>query len=83
MVGPTTCDVAMDEGREIIQGVEQEDLETALPRRGGPVLVLYGRYKGVYGSLEEKDMDRETAVVRHADTHELLTVKLEQIAEYV
>ncbi|GJZ20528.1 MOS2-like protein [Tanacetum coccineum] len=83
VVGPTTCDVAMDEGREIIQGVEQEDLETALPRRGGPVLVLYGRYKGVFGSLQEKDMDRETAVVRHADTHELLTVKLEQIAEYV
>nr|GEW59961.1 protein MOS2-like [Tanacetum cinerariifolium] len=83
VVGPTACDVAMDEGREIIQGVEQEALETALPRRGGPVLVLYGRYKGVFGSLQEKDMDRETAVVRHADTHELLTVKLEQIAEYV
>ncbi|KAK9072874.1 hypothetical protein SSX86_009309 [Deinandra increscens subsp. villosa] len=83
VVGPTTCDICMDNGRELIQGVEQEFLETALPRHGGPVLVLCGRHKGVYGSLQEKDMDNETAVVRDADTHALLNVKLEQIAEYV
>lgn len=83
VVGPTTCDISMDNSRELIQGVEQECLETALPRRGGPVLVLYGRYMGVYGNLQEKDMDNETAVVRDADTHALLNVKLEQIAEYV
>lgn len=83
VVGPTTCDISMDNGRELIQGVEQKFLETALPRRGGPVLVLYGRHKGVYGSLQEKDMDNETAVVRDADTHKLLNVRLEQIAEYV
>ncbi|KAF5819091.1 putative G-patch domain-containing protein [Helianthus annuus] len=83
VVGPTTCDIRMDDGRELIQGVDEEFLETALPRRGGPVLVLYGRYKGVFGSLQEKDMDNETAVVRDADTHGLINVKLEQIAEYV
>lgn len=83
VIGPTTCDISMDNSRELIQGVEQDFLETALPRRGGPVLVLYGRYKGVYGNLQEKDMDNETAVVRDADTHALLNVKLEQIAEYV
>nr|XP_043610288.1 protein MOS2-like [Erigeron canadensis] len=83
VVGPTTCDISMDTSREIVQGVDQEFLETALPRRGGPVLVLYGRHKGVYGSLQDKDMDNETAVVRDADTHALLNVKLEQIAEYV
>ncbi|KAI3716736.1 hypothetical protein L1987_67826 [Smallanthus sonchifolius] len=83
VVGPNTCDISMDNSRELIQGVDQEFLETALPRRGGPVLVLYGRHKGVYGSLQEKDMDNETAVVRDADTHALINVKLEQIAEYV
>ncbi|KAL8226958.1 hypothetical protein R6Q57_016790 [Mikania cordata] len=83
VVGPTTCDVSMDNSRELIQGIEQEFLETALPRRGGPVLVLSGRHKGVYGSLQEKDMDNETAVVRDADTHALLNVRLEQVAEYV
>ncbi|KAK1408347.1 hypothetical protein QVD17_40054 [Tagetes erecta] len=83
VVGPTTCDISMDNSRELVQGVDQEFLETALPRRGGPVLVLYGRHKGVFGSLQEKDMDDETAVVRDADTHALINVKLEQIAEYI
>ncbi|KAK7308278.1 hypothetical protein VNO77_41880 [Canavalia gladiata] len=83
VVGPTTCDISMDESREIVQGVSQDVLETALPRRGGPVLVLSGKHKGVFGSLVERDLDREIAVVRDADTHELLNVKLEQIAEYI
>ncbi|CAL0310197.1 unnamed protein product [Lupinus luteus] len=83
VVGPTTCDISMDESKEIIQGVSQDFLETAIPRRGGPVLVLYGKHKGAYGSLVERDVEREIGVVKDADTHELLNVKLEQIAEYV
>ncbi|XP_027168935.1 protein MOS2-like [Coffea eugenioides] len=83
VVGPTTCDISMDENRELIQEVDQELLETALPRRGGPVLVLYGKHKGVYGSLVERDTEKETGVVRDADSHELLNVRLEQIAEYI
>lgn len=82
VVGPTTCDISMDGSRELIQGVEQDLLETALPRSGGPVLVLYGKNKGVYGSLLEKDMEKETAVVQDADTRKPLHVLLEQIAEY-
>ncbi|RYQ88227.1 hypothetical protein Ahy_A02g009998 isoform C [Arachis hypogaea] len=73
----------MDESKEIVQGVSQDMLETALPRRGGPVLVLSGKYKGAFGSLVERDLDREVGVVQDADTHELLNVKLEQIAEYI
>ncbi|XP_073051891.1 protein MOS2-like [Primulina eburnea] len=82
VVGPGMCDVSMDESRELIQGVEQEFLETALPRRGGTVLVLCGRHKGVYGSLLEHDSEKETGVVRDADTHETLNVRLDEIAEY-
>ncbi|KAI3468471.1 hypothetical protein Pfo_025134 [Paulownia fortunei] len=82
VVGPGMCDISIDESRELVQGVDQELLETALPKHGGPVLVLYGRHKGVYGSLLERDSDKETGVVRDADTHELLNVRLEQIAEY-
>ncbi|KAL1293431.1 hypothetical protein HN51_054084 [Arachis hypogaea] len=83
VVGPLTCDISMDESKEIVQGVSQDMLETALPRRGGPVLVLSGKYKGAFGSLVERDLDREVGVVQDADTHELLNVKLEQIAEYI
>ncbi|XP_038888213.1 protein MOS2 [Benincasa hispida] len=83
VVGPSICDISIDGSRELVQGVSQELLETALPRRGGPVLVLYGKHKGVYGSLVERDLDKETGVVRDADSHELLNVRLEQIAEYI
>ncbi|XP_017252110.1 protein MOS2 [Daucus carota subsp. sativus] len=82
VVGPSTCDISMDDSRELIQGVDQELLETALPRTGGPILVLYGKYKGVYGSLLQKHMEKETAVVEDADTRKPLHVLLEQIAEY-
>ncbi|XP_022156945.1 protein MOS2 [Momordica charantia] len=83
VVGPSICDVSIDGSRELVQGVSQDLLETALPRRGGPVLVLYGKHKGVYGSLVDRDLDKETGVVRDADSHELLNVRLEQIAEYI
>ncbi|KAL8482032.1 hypothetical protein ACS0TY_028258 [Phlomoides rotata] len=82
VVGPGVCDISIDESSELVQGIDQKLLETALPKRGGPVLVLYGRHKGVYGSLLERDSDKEMGVVRDADTHELLNVKLEEIAEY-
>ncbi|KNA18100.1 hypothetical protein SOVF_073830 [Spinacia oleracea] len=81
-IGARTCDILMEEDREIVQGVNQDILETVLPRRGGPVLVLFGKHKGVYGSLVERDTERETAVVQDAGTHEMLHVQLEQIAEF-
>lgn len=83
VVGPTTCDITMDETQELVQGIDQKLLETALPRRGGSVLVLSGRHKGVYGRLVEKDLDKETGVVCDADTQEMVDVKLEQVAEYM
>ncbi|KAJ4807222.1 hypothetical protein LUZ62_019788 [Rhynchospora pubera] len=83
VVGPTTCDITMDGTRELLQGVEQDMLETALPKKGGAVLVLYGKHQGVFGNLVSKDSERETGVVRDADSHELVNVQLEQIAEYL
>ncbi|XP_065874016.1 protein MOS2-like [Euphorbia lathyris] len=83
VVGPYVCDISMDDTKELVQGVNQDLLETALPRRAGPVLVLYGKHKGAYGNLVKRDLDRETGVVQDLDTHELLNVKLEQVAEYV
>ncbi|MCL7027567.1 hypothetical protein MKW94_006865 [Papaver nudicaule] len=81
--GRNVCDIAMDETKEVIQGVKQNILETVIPKRGGPVLILYGRHKGVFGNLVERDTEKETGVVRDADNHELLNVRLEQIAEYI
>lgn len=83
VVGPRMCDISMDDSRELIQGVSEDLLETAVPQRGGPVLVLSGKHKGVYGKLMERDSARETAVVQDADTHTLLKVHLDEIAEYI
>ncbi|KAK8963086.1 Protein MOS2 [Platanthera guangdongensis] len=83
VVGPTTCDIRIDGRRELVQGVDQGILETALPKSGGSVLVLYGKHKGVFGSLVERDSEKETGIVRDADNHALINVLLEQIAEYV
>ncbi|EOA16753.1 hypothetical protein CARUB_v10004962mg [Capsella rubella] len=83
VVGPTTCDITMDETQELVQGIDQKLLETALPRRGGRVLVLSGRHKSCFGSLVDKDLVKETGVVCDADSQEMLDVKLEQVAEYM
>ncbi|CAI9111913.1 OLC1v1012256C1 [Oldenlandia corymbosa var. corymbosa] len=83
MAGPTTCDIKIDESRELIQGVDQGSLETAIPKRGGPVLILCGKHKGVYGTLVERDTEEETGVVQDADSRALINVRLEQIAEYM
>ncbi|KAE8821075.1 protein MOS2-like [Hordeum vulgare] len=83
VVGLTTCDIMMDDGSELVQGVEQDMLETVLPRTNGRVLVLCGKHKGVYGHLVEKNSEAETAVVEDADTKDMVRVKYDQIAEYV
>ncbi|XP_030947075.1 protein MOS2-like [Quercus lobata] len=83
VVGPRTCDVSMDESRELIQGVSQDFLETALPRCGGPVLVLCGKHDGVLGNLVSKDLEQETAVVQDGNNHEYVNVWLDQIVEYI
>ncbi|KAI4993706.1 hypothetical protein ZWY2020_008019 [Hordeum vulgare] len=81
VVGLTTCDIMMDDGSELVQGVEQDMLETVLPRTNGRVLVLCGKHKGVYGHLVEKNSEAETAVVEDADTKDMVRVKYDQIAE--
>ncbi|KAF5178155.1 Mos2 [Thalictrum thalictroides] len=83
VVGPDTCDISLDESKELLQGVNQDILETAVPKRGGPVLILYGKHKGTFGYLVERNMEKETGVVQDADSHSLLDVHLEQIAEYI
>ncbi|KAL6645905.1 hypothetical protein ACP70R_017513 [Stipagrostis hirtigluma subsp. patula] len=83
VVGPTTCDIMMDDGSELVQGVDQDMLETVLPRTNGRVLVLYGKHKGVYGHLIQKNSEEEIGVVEDADTKEMIRVRYDQIAEYV
>ncbi|CAN6480587.1 unnamed protein product [Victoria cruziana] len=83
VTGPRKCVVSMDENNEIIEGVHQEMLETALPKRGGPVIVLYGKHKGVFGKLVRRDAEEEIGIIQVAETAEMITVALDEVAEYV
>lgn len=46
-------------------------------RRGGSVLILLGKYKGVYGNLVEKDLDKEIGVVCDLDNYKMFDVRFE------
>jgi len=81
VVGPTTCDIMMDDG-SLVQGVEQDMLETVLPRTNGRVLVLYGKQKGMYGHLVEKNSVEEIGLVEDADTKDIVRIRYDQMAEY-
>ncbi|CAN6290009.1 unnamed protein product [Urochloa humidicola] len=82
VVSPTACDVVMEDGLEVVQGVGPDMLETVLPRRNGRVLVLHGKHKGVCGRLVEKNSEEEVGLVEDADTKAVVRVRYDQMAEY-
>ena len=73
----------MDDQSELVQGVEQDMLETVLPRMNGLVLLLAGEHKGLCGHLVEKNSEEETGVVELSNTKDMIRVKYDQIAEYI
>ncbi|KAK1574572.1 hypothetical protein QYE76_048140 [Lolium multiflorum] len=83
VTGPTTCDIVIDDGSEVVQGVEQDMLETVLPLVNGHALVLCGEHKGVYGRLVQKNFEERIGVLEDADTRDMIPVGLDKIAEYV
>ncbi|KAG0551895.1 hypothetical protein BDA96_01G462600 [Sorghum bicolor] len=82
VVSPTTCDVVMDDGSRLVQGVEQDMLETVLPRTNGLVLVLYGKHRGVRGRLVQKNAEEEVGLVEDVDTKGVMRVGYDQMAEF-
>ncbi|KAL2653589.1 hypothetical protein R1flu_021717 [Riccia fluitans] len=75
------CDVLMDESREMIQAVKQDQLETALPKKGGRVMVVGGRdYRGKLGKLIERGTEK--GVVQLEETFQIETIDLDHLAEY-
>eukprot|EP00252_Welwitschia_mirabilis_P021281 TRINITY_DN5414_c0_g1_i1.p1 TRINITY_DN5414_c0_g1~~TRINITY_DN5414_c0_g1_i1.p1 ORF type:complete len:542 (+),score=123.06 TRINITY_DN5414_c0_g1_i1:143-1768(+) len=83
VVDPTTCDLLMDESGVVVQGVKQDMLETALPKRGGLVLVVMGKHKGVLGKLLDRDLNEGIGVVQKEDTYDMLRLSLDDIAEFL
>eukprot|EP00250_Pteridium_aquilinum_P026140 c323_g1_i1 orf=541-2457(-) len=83
VVSPSICDIQLDEGGRIIQKVKQEHLETALPKRGGRVLVVGGKHRGQVGKLQERDSDKGVGLVQMEENYEVLSFDLDNLAEFV
>jgi G patch domain/KOW motif-containing protein len=78
---PRECVVEINDSGEVLNGVPQRVLETALPKRGGRVAVVLGPHKGQRGKLLDKK--GEAASVQLSEDFTVQNFTLDQIAEYV
>ena len=83
VIRPKFCDVLLDESSEMLQDVRQEYLETALPKKGGRIMVVGGKHRGQTGKLLERDLENEVGVVQLEDSFEMVRFALEDLAELV
>ncbi|CAM6089103.1 unnamed protein product [Calypogeia fissa] len=83
VVTPKECDILLDESGEILQQVKQDQLETALPKRGGRIMVVGGKYRGHLGKLIERDPEGEVGLVQMEESFEMRTLDLDLLAEFV
>ncbi|CAI5499130.1 unnamed protein product [Closterium sp. Naga37s-1] len=98
VVTPTTCDVLLDSGSSeagersgngvssrgnLVQGLKEKDMETALPKKGGRVMILRGANRGQVGKLLERRGEEGVAVVQLAESFALERLAMDDVAEYV
>ena len=76
---PRECVLEL-EGGEVLSNVSQRVLETALPKRGGRVMILQGPYRGQRGKMLDKK--GEAASVQLNEDFSLHNFTLDAIAEY-
>lgn len=66
----------------ILERIPERYLETALPKAGGNVIVLAGNHKHEKGKLLERNSERGKGVVQLFDDMNVITLSLDDIAEY-
>jgi hypothetical protein len=78
---------------EVLDNILEKDLQTALPKTGGRVMILHGEHKGNVANLLEryrakikgkdgKQQEDEVAVAQIDQTLEVVTLSLDDVAEY-
>jgi len=72
----------MDNGT-LVENVRQKQVETALPKAGGRVLVVGGTHKGIAGKLLERSAQQSKAVVQLDSDLQTVVVGFEDLAELV
>ncbi|EKX45933.1 hypothetical protein GUITHDRAFT_163177 [Guillardia theta CCMP2712] len=83
VVSRGVCTIMMDDDRRMVEDVTYKMLETVLPKTGGYVLFVSGKFKGQRGKLLAKDKDREIANVQLMSSMQVEAVPMDSIAEYV
>jgi len=79
------CIFKLDSG-ELLEDIWQDMLESVVPGAGGRVMIVNGPYKGNFGLILEKKMEKQTADVQLLsgdDESDIRTLHLDNIAEYV
>ncbi|KAJ1460867.1 hypothetical protein M885DRAFT_508323 [Pelagophyceae sp. CCMP2097] len=64
-------------------GIKEKFLETALPKDGGRIRCVAGSHRGSCGILLQRDKKAESATVRLDDDDDIVTVKMDDVAEWV
>jgi hypothetical protein len=75
--------VVLDGGGNILEGMLEKDVETALPKVGGNVMILRGEHKGEVGKLLERSSNTSVAAVQLESEMEVIKSSFDDIAEHV
>jgi len=78
---PGLAVVRVDE--EDLCEVNERDLETALPKAGGLVIIVVGPKRGLKARLLERDSKNNRGVVQLMDDFETIPCRLDDVAEFV
>ena len=81
----THSTIQMDEDGQVLEHVSHADIETALPKAGGDVLVVAerSRFHGERGRLLSRDSKTEKAQVQLYEEQMIETFYFEQVAEAI
>ena len=83
VIGADSFSVRMDEAGKLYEGLKHAMVETALPKRGGQVILLAGPHKLRRGTLLERHSSEERAVVQLSGDLQVVQCKFDEVAEWV
>ncbi|EED89065.1 predicted protein [Thalassiosira pseudonana CCMP1335] len=72
----------MDSNGQVLDNIPERYLETALPKTGGNVIVLEGRYRWKKGRLLERSSGDGSGVVQLFEDLEVVNISLDSVAEW-
>ena len=81
--GADCFSLQMDETGKLIEGLTHAAVETALPKRGGAVIVLSGPHRLRRGTLLERNSEEARAVVQLSGDLQIAQCSFDDVAEWV